>query len=54
MDSYILTHIITLQDTLDNLRGEICTEFFLDLNIEKDHLKQELMEEVKTKNQAII
>ena len=37
--SYVLTHTLTLQDTLDEIKQELCTDLYLDLQLEKDRIK---------------
>lgn len=47
MDSYVLTHTISLQDTLNSLRQEMKTELFLDPIIEQERIKHELTDELE-------
>ena len=54
MDSHILTHTISLQDTLNSLRQEILTELFLELNLEKDCLKHKLIKELDSHKESIL
>jgi len=54
MDSYVLTHTVTLQETFTTLRQDIRTKLFLELTLEKDCLKNELIAELQAEKQIII
>ena len=43
MDTYMLDHNLQLQSTLTELKQKLRTEFFLDLQLEKSRIKDELV-----------
>ena len=52
--AYVIIHIATLQSKLEDIKQEVLrTSLFLDLHVEKAHLKQKLMAELQSRKMEL-